>query len=45
MRASSNIFALYPEGGGNFWYAMGSMRAMSALACSSVTPGLSLATP
>ena len=45
MPASSNILTLKPGGGVNLRLTMGSMRATSALACASVTPGLSLAMP
>ena len=45
MRASANTFGLKPGFTANFAGAMGSMRATSALAWASVTPGLSLAMP
>jgi hypothetical protein len=45
MWAAVNASPLKPGFIANFAGAMGSMRAISAFACASVTPGLSLATP
>ena len=45
MRASSKILALKPGGAGKVRATIGNMRAMSALACSIVTPGLRRAIP